>query len=768
MAEKKEKQYVSDNARLMAEWNWEKNNELGFDPSKLTYGSGMKVWWKCSNGHEWQAVVRDRNKGTCCPICEGQQVLKGYNDLKTINPALAEEWNCEKNGNLKSEDFTAKNHKKVWWKCQQGHEWQATIGSRNQGHSCPYCTGRYAVKGETDLQTLNPSLAKEWNYEKNNELTPMDVLPKSNKKVWWKCSEGHEWQAKINDRSKGHRCPYCAGRKALSGFNDLQTINPNLAKEWNYSRNGDLKLEDFTVNSGKKVWWKCYKGHEWQATVANRNHERGCPYCSNQKVLKEYNDLQTINPSLAKEWNYSKNGNLKPDDFTINSGKKVWWKCYKGHEWQATIASRNSGGGCPVCDSEKHTSFPEYAIVYYLKKYGLQVIHTYKEQGYELDVYVPSQKIAIEYDGYYWHKNKEQGDLEKNLKCEKDGIKLYRIREGLSMLNDSSIDFTIQQNQRDLSKALQAILSEIIGVNIDVDVKRDAIEIENLREYTEKENSLSSANPQVAKEWNYEKNGTVKPEYFRANSNKKVWWRCGSGHEWQATIANRNNGNGCPYCSGRQAVKDKNSLQIVNSALAKEWNYEKNQNQKPENFTANSGIKVWWRCNQGHEWQARITDRNQGQGCPYCAGRKVFSGYNDLQTVNPELVKEWDYEKNIELTPLTVTSGSNTKVWWKCSKGHKWQASIANRSKGRGCPYCAGRKVLSGYNDFQTVNPEMAKQWNYEKNDGLTPMDVLPNSNKKVWWKCSEGHEWQARITDRNKSRGCPECAKQKRKKKDT
>jgi hypothetical protein len=213
VAEKKEKQYVSDNARLMAEWNWEKNNELGFDPSKLTYGSGMKVWWKCSNGHEWQAVVRDRNKGTCCPICEGQQVLKGYNDLKTINPALAEEWNCEKNGNLKPEDFTAKSHKKVWWKCQQGHEWQATIGSRNQGHSCPYCTGRYAVKGETDLQTLNPSLAKEWNYEKNNELTPMDVLPKSNKKVWWKCSEGHEWQARITDRNKSRGCPECAKQK---------------------------------------------------------------------------------------------------------------------------------------------------------------------------------------------------------------------------------------------------------------------------------------------------------------------------------------------------------------------------------------------------------------------------------------------------------------------------------------------------------------------------------------------------------------------------
>ena len=161
-------------------------------------------------------------------------------------------------------------------------------------------------------------------------------------------------------------------------------------------------------------------------------------------------------------------------------------------------------------------------------------------------------------------------------------------------------------------------------------------------------------------------------------------------------------------------------------------------------------------------FQARITDRNQGQGCPYCAGRKVFSGYNDLQTVNPELVKEWDYEKNIELTPLTVTSGSNTKVWWKCSKGHKWQASIVNRSKGRGCPYCAGRKVLSGYNDLQTANPTLANEWNYEKNGGLKPEHFTANSNKRAWWKCNKGHEWQAVIAKRSNGNNCPVCRKNK------
>jgi DNA-directed RNA polymerase subunit RPC12/RpoP len=111
----------------------------------------------------------------------------------------------------------------------------------------------------------------------------MDVMPNSGIKVWWKCSKGHEWNATINHRNQGHGCPYCAGQKVLKGYNDLQTANPDLAKEWNYEKNGNLTPEIFTANSGIKVWWRCAKNHEWQAIIANRNRGRGCPYCSGRK-----------------------------------------------------------------------------------------------------------------------------------------------------------------------------------------------------------------------------------------------------------------------------------------------------------------------------------------------------------------------------------------------------------------------------------------------------------------------------------------------------
>lgn len=97
---------------------------------------------------------------------------------------------------------------------------------------------------------------------------------------------------------------------------------------------------------------KCNR-YEWQASIVSRNKGNGCPYCAKRKALKGYSDLQTINPVLANEWNFEKNGNLKPDQFTANSGEKVWWECAKGHEWEARISSRNSGNGCPHCAREK-------------------------------------------------------------------------------------------------------------------------------------------------------------------------------------------------------------------------------------------------------------------------------------------------------------------------------------------------------------------------------------------------------------------------------
>jgi hypothetical protein len=166
----------------------------------------------CSEGHTWEAVVRNRNSGTGCPYCAGRAV--GPDDyLQTINPELAKQWHPTKNGRLTPKDVTPNSNKKAWWICGKGHEWKATISNRNRGRGCPYCAGMAACE-DNCLQTLNPPLAAEWHPVKNVRLTPRDVTPGSSRRVWWRCNKGHAWEAVIHSRNKGFgRCPYCSGRR---------------------------------------------------------------------------------------------------------------------------------------------------------------------------------------------------------------------------------------------------------------------------------------------------------------------------------------------------------------------------------------------------------------------------------------------------------------------------------------------------------------------------------------------------------------------------
>ena len=114
--------------------------------------------------------------------------------------------------------------------------------------------------------------------------------------------------------------------------------------------------------------------------------------------------------------------------------------------------------------------------------------------------------------------------------------------------------------------------------------------------------------------------------------------------------------------------------------LSHQWNYQKNQGKNPNDYTAMSGKKVWWICDKGHEWESRISDRMRGNGCPYCSGKRPILGETDLKSKFPDLVKEWNYNKNNTL-PEEYCLHSGKKVWWKCLNGHEWQATIDSRTR---------------------------------------------------------------------------------------
>lgn len=691
--------------------------------------------------------------------------------LAVVFPKIAEEWNYEKNIDGTPSDYYAKSGKKVWWKCKQGHEWEATISNRTvNGHGCPICAGRV---GDKNLSETNPELVKEWNYEKNYPLTPENITRGCHKKVWWKCAKGHEWESVIHSRALGRGCPYCTGRRPAIGETDLATTDPALSLEWNYEKNYPLTPQSVTRRSNKKVWWKCAKGHEWEAKVEDRSYGSKCPYCSGNIPIVGETDLFSLHPELIEEWDFEKNGLLNPATITRASSKKVWWRCKNcGNSWETTVQKRTAGSGCPNCNLVNKTSFPEQAVFYYVLQNHADAINSFTDifpssSSMEIDIYIPSLKMGIEYDGV-WHNTDEARvrDEKKYQICKKNNITLIRIREGFAEKVEELCDIMIfsdaSQGNRSLDDAINA-LAKYLSIPHDVDVSRDNIKI--LENYLRvmKENSLEHQRPDLAKEWNYEQNGRLTPLMVKARSHKIVWWKCKRGHEWRANILSRTYGSGCPYCAGRYPIVGETDLYTINPDLAREWDYEKNYPLTPKEVTTGSHKKVYWKCSYGHEWQAEVKSRNEGHGCPFCAGQNVESGKTDLATTHAELAKEWNYEKNYPLTPQDVKAGSEKKVWWKCSRGHEWQATIKNRKKGFGCPYCSGRLPIVGETDLATTNPELVLEWNYEKNFPLTPQDVKAGSEKKVWWKCKNGHEWQAMVYCRKAGTNCPECRKKKR-----
>lgn len=716
-----EKQYIADNAKLLAEWDMDENTRLGLDPAKTLYGSNKKAWWRCTKGHKWMAVISSRAMlGTGCPYCSGHKILSGYNDLITLNPFLAKEWDYDRN-EMNPIEISPNSHEKAWWKCSTcGNKWQAQIKSRNIGAGCPECgkkklgvsqrRNRLIERGS--LAQNNPKLAIEWHPTKNGDLTPNDVLTGSNEKVWWLGKCGHEWQAVISSRSVGNGCPICG-----------------------FKQSAKTRIQQKVASGG---------------SLAEKNSQ------------------------LAAEWHPTKNGGLSPNDVLYGSDQKIWWQCRKGHEWQAVISSRVSGVGCPICKAEQHSSFPEQAILYYCNKVT-RAENRYIGLGKEIDVYLPDFNLGIEYNGKFYHRNKGKSDQAKIDYFKNLGIRIITIAEGNeNRIVGDTIEYVYSSSQKDsLTWAITKVF-DIISVSCPhIDIAADTAAIYEQYIFLEKENSISAKNPTVAKEWNYEKNGRLTPEMLSFASNKRVWWMCEKGHEWKAVISSRTTSNvGCPYCSGRLPIQGETDLLTVNPKLAEEWHPTKNGDLTPVQVLPNSNKRVWWRCSTcGYEWKTGVNDRNSGKGCHICAKSKQKESYREnrikkygsLMDNAPKIAEEWHPEKNGNLTPDKVLVGTNQKVWWLGKCGHEWEAVISSRTLQKtGCPFCSGHRIMSGYNDLVTLNPTLAKEWDYSRNY-LDPTKTSPNNSQKAWWKCTIcGHEWQAQIASRNSGSGCPECGKKK------
>ena len=336
----KQKKYVIDCPELMLEWDYKKNIEIGLDPNVIAHRSSKKAWWKCSIcSAEWMATIDNRFNGAGCPECAKNKRKESYKKTILQNRLcfaeqyedLLKEWDYEKN-NISPFEVTSGSKRKVWWKCAFGHSWQDSIVHRTvDKRGCPICSSEsktsfpeqaiyFYFKQVTNAQNRKLISGKEIDIYLNDLRVGIEYngsywhggnsdndLKKINffKNIGIRILTVTDGQCnKIDGDSIVHNNDLHFAIVSLFGIlnieppvvninqdrskiyeqyvklkkeNSLAVKYPNIAAEWNPTKNENLTPEMFDYSSNKLVWWKCSVcGYEWEDTINHRTAKNRC------------------------------------------------------------------------------------------------------------------------------------------------------------------------------------------------------------------------------------------------------------------------------------------------------------------------------------------------------------------------------------------------------------------------------------------------------------------------------------------------------------
>ena len=474
--------------------------------------------------------------------------------------------------------------------------------------------------------------------------------------------------------------------------------------EWHPLLNGDLKPADISLMSAKQVWWLCPAGHAWDSAAKHRVlKEYNCPICSGRRLSVGVNDFGSTHPVLAAEWS-SKN-TKSVVEFTAISGLSGTWVCGLGHEFVSTVKSRVGGSTCRVCSNKVVLA-------------GFNDLAT-TDPGLAKEWSVKNSLQPSEVT---------RGSSERVLWAGPCGHEWTAIVNNRSSKGQGCAECAGRRNVK--RKYATGVL-------------------------------LSDYSPEVFGLLKQENNPGVVLEKLTSRSGKSLNWECELGHLWPAVVsdmtreAKSEQSKKCPVCSNRVVLAGFNDVATTHPEVVKNWDYDLND-KGPEFYTYGQAMNVNWVCDKGHKWSNRISSLGK---CPTCNGYHIDEGVTDFGSRFPHLLNEWDYDKN-ETDPKTVGAISKESFFWKCLQGHNWETSTSARIyNGLGCPVCANRKVIPGINDFASSHPLLAKEWHPD--NSYMPGDISYGHNSKVLWRCSQGHSWMAKVSDRSvKDSGCPKCSK--------
>lgn len=473
------------------------------------------------------------------------------------------------------------------------------------------------------------------------------------------------------------------------------------------------------------------------------------------------NSISNNRPDLLNEWDYEANGDLSPSEITCGVMTKVHWICSKcGHKWEASVYHRcKRKQGCPVCAAKARGK--------------AKALSSAKKNSFHLQY----PELAKE-----WHPTRN-GDLTP------DGVSVASNKKVYWLCPDCGLEYAATVNHRTNGKTgCPKCSAKVRG--------------DEFSQNAAKKNNFALHFPRLLSEWDYEVNGTLKPENVSLRSNKRVGWICSfCGNKWVQSINKRTQGYSCPKCSKAGTSFSELALLFylkkefpdvlhrhkienmefdlfiprINTAIEYDGVFYHNSSRafekenKKDAYCVDHGIRlIRIRDPKLQDTQSalRIVCVDE-QGAYLTSAIKellellspenlcavdlirdtpnIISSYRNIVYENsiavkyPELLTIWHPTKNLPLTPDRVTMGMHVKIWWICPVcQHDYLQDINHKIHGHGCPICAGKKVAAGVNDLATTHPFLAKQFHPTRNTDYNATEITAGSNKKVWWLCDQ------------------------------
>ena len=309
-----------------------------FNPRTVFKSSSKKYWFNCECGHDFEPALSNISDLGWCPycsnppkkLCESNECSVCFEKSFASNDK-AKYWS-DKNENSPRDIFKSSNTK-YWFKCECGHDFDATLNKIILGRWCPYCSN--PPKKLCDLNECTNCFEKSFAssdkvkyWSDKNLFNPRNVFKVTGKKYWFNCQCGHVFECGLDCVKIGNWCPYCSNQKLCELTTCHQCFKKSFAssdkvKYW--SDKNENSPRDVFKSSHKKYWFKCKKDHQFNSTLKSITTGTWCPYCVHKTEEKLNDKLIKLYPTVQRQFkvDWCKNKNYLPFDFVIPEHKII-------------------------------------------------------------------------------------------------------------------------------------------------------------------------------------------------------------------------------------------------------------------------------------------------------------------------------------------------------------------------------------------------------------------------------------------------------------